>query len=323
MGSSSQLWSWARRARLMITMAPLYLIASVLQKQSRSQLSTLLPGCAAESRGTVSDLEHIAFAGDDFVEDRVDEEAEDQARNQSGNHDDSERFLRVTADAGGHGGGKQAEAGDERGHHDGAKAKERGFERGVADAFAFETKFVDIADEDDGGLDGDAEQRQQTQDAGDADGCVRKLEGDERTDGLSQDDPESDGDGELEVAVEREENHEDKQKRERTDDPELRLGFEQLAVFTAPIQVIALGKRDGFFDGGLAGVNGSLEVAALHGKLNADVARIVFTIDEGRTSAFLDAGELGQRDLLARGSGNEEIADVSDAGAVLRLHAND
>src|SRR5580704_622946 len=35
MGSSSQLWSWARRARLMITMSPLYLTASVLQKRAR------------------------------------------------------------------------------------------------------------------------------------------------------------------------------------------------------------------------------------------------------------------------------------------------
>jgi len=50
------------------------------------------------------DLEDVAFAGDCFVEDRVDEEAEKQAGEQAGDDDNSEGFLCVAADAGGHGG---------------------------------------------------------------------------------------------------------------------------------------------------------------------------------------------------------------------------
>jgi hypothetical protein len=69
-------------------------------------------------------LEVVAFAGGYFVQDGVDEEAEDQARDEAGDHDDGEGLLCVAADAGGHGGGEQAEAGDQGGHHDGAQAQQ-------------------------------------------------------------------------------------------------------------------------------------------------------------------------------------------------------
>src|SRR5208282_2714800 len=81
-------------------------------------------------------------------------------------------------------------------------------------------------------------------------------------------------------------------------------------------------KSDSFIDGSLAGVDGALEVAPFHGKLNADVAGIILPIDEGSAGAFLDGGELRERNLLAGGSGNEEISDVARAGTILRLHSN-
>jgi hypothetical protein len=102
-------------------------------------------------------LEDVAVAGNDFVEDGIDEEAEQEAGDKAGNDDDGERLLRVAADTCGHGSGEKAEAGDERGHHNGAKAQERGAECGFADTFAFEAELVDVADEDDGGFDGDTE----------------------------------------------------------------------------------------------------------------------------------------------------------------------
>ena len=43
-------------------------------------------------------LQNIAFAGDHLVKHRVDEEAQQKARNQSGNNDDGERLLRIGAD---------------------------------------------------------------------------------------------------------------------------------------------------------------------------------------------------------------------------------
>src|SRR4029077_7361811 len=73
----------------------------------------------------------------------------------------------------------------------------------------------------------------------------------------------------------------------------------------------------------LAGVDDTFEVAALNRKLNTNVARIIFAIDEGCARTFLNGGELGEGNLLACGSGDEQIANVACAGAVLRLHSND
>ena len=146
--------------------------------------------------------------GDHFIEDWVDEEAEDQSREQPGDDDDGEGFLRVAAHAGGHGGGKKAQASHQRGHHDGAQAKERSFPRGFADAFALQAKFVDVAHQNDRGFDGDAQQGEKPKGAGDAERRVRELEGDQSADGFGENHAESDGDGEFEVAVEREKNHE-------------------------------------------------------------------------------------------------------------------
>src|SRR5690242_14536423 len=86
--------------------------------------------------------------------------------------------------------------------------------------------------------------------------------------------------------------------------------------------MIAFGEMDGLGDSSLARVDSAFQVAALDGKLNANVAGIVLAIDEGCAGAFLNGGELGERDLLAGRGGNEEIADVVGAGAVLRLHAD-
>src|ERR1700745_226508 len=103
-----------------------------------------------ESLRTRLDLEAVAFAGGYFVQDRIDEEAEDQARDESGDDDDGEGFLRVAAYAGRHGGGEQAEAGYESGHHDGAEAQERSFACGLANGGAFKAQLVGITDEAEG-----------------------------------------------------------------------------------------------------------------------------------------------------------------------------
>jgi hypothetical protein len=96
------------------------------------------------------DLEAVGVAGYYFVEDGVDEEAEDQTRDEAGHDDDGERLLRVAANAGGHGGGKQAEAGNESGHHDGARAEKSSFAGGFADGAALDAQLIDVADENDG-----------------------------------------------------------------------------------------------------------------------------------------------------------------------------
>ncbi len=75
--------------------------------------------------------------GDEFVKDRVDEKAEEQAGEKSRDDDDGEGFLRVAANTRGHGGGKKSEASDQGGHHDRPQPKQRGFERGLTNVFAF------------------------------------------------------------------------------------------------------------------------------------------------------------------------------------------
>jgi hypothetical protein len=106
---------------------------------------------------TTSHLEHVAFPRHHLVQHGIDEESDEEAGDEAGHDDDGEGTLRVGADAGGERGGQQAEAGDERGHHDGTEAQERGFARGGTDSHAFSAQLVDVGDEDDGGLDGDAE----------------------------------------------------------------------------------------------------------------------------------------------------------------------
>ena len=66
----------------------------------------------------------------------------------------------------------------------------------------------------------------------------------------------------------------------------------------------------------------AFQVAAFHGKLNADVARIILAIDEGSAGGFADGGEFGERNLLPRGCGNQQIADVPGIRTELWFHSN-
>ena len=233
------------------------------------------------------DLKYIAFAGDDFVQDGVDKKAEQQTGDEARDDDNGEWLLRVAADASGHGGGKKAEAGDESGHHDRAEAQEGGVARSLPNGTAFETKFVDVADENYGSFDADAHESEKAKDAGNAEGSVGQLEGDERAEGFGDDDADGDGKREFEVVVQGKKDEEDQKYGERADDIELGLGFEKFAVFAAPIKMVALRERDVFGDGGLAGLDDALEIAAGDGKLDVDVARIAFAIDERSAGGLL------------------------------------
>ncbi len=121
--------------------------------------------------------------------------------------------MRVAADAGGHCGGEQAQACDESGHHDWTEAEKRGFSRGFADGGAFFAQFVDVADEDDGSFDADAEQREKAEAAGNTERRVREFKRDECADGFGKNDAERDRDRKFEIAVEREKNQENEQNR--------------------------------------------------------------------------------------------------------------
>ena len=69
-------------------------------------------------------LKDVAFAGDQFVQHRVHEKADEEPGDQPGHYDDSERLLGVRTDAGRQGRRQQSETGHQGGHHDGPKSKE-------------------------------------------------------------------------------------------------------------------------------------------------------------------------------------------------------
>jgi len=132
-----------------------------------------------------------------------------------------------------------------------------------------------------------------------------EFESDECADGFGEDNAECDGDRKFQVTLQREQNHENEKYGQRADEIELRFGFEQFAIFAAPFHAIALGQADGVGNILLALLDDSFEIASFHGKLNSDVARVIFAIDERGAGGFLNGGQFGKRNLLAGGSGNE------------------
>src|ERR1035437_9012838 len=106
-----------------------------------------------------SDLQDVSITGDHFIQDRVNEEAEKEPRNQTRDDYDRKRLLSVRADAGRKRRRQKAQTGYECGHHDGSQAQERSLARCRADVFVFETQFVDVREKDNGRLDRNAHQR--------------------------------------------------------------------------------------------------------------------------------------------------------------------
>ena len=76
-----------------------------------------------------------------------------------------------------------------------------------------------------------------------------EFQGNKRTNRLSHDHAEDDRDREFEIAVEREKDKKNQENSERSDDGKLSLGLQKFTVFAAPIETVALRKRDAFGDG--------------------------------------------------------------------------
>ena len=104
---------------------------------------------------------------------------------------------------------------------------------------------------------------------------------------------------------------------------QLVLGREQLVVLAAPREPVSGGQRFlNVGDGLLAGVHRALQVASFHAVLHADVARVVFAIDERRAAGLVNIGQRAQRNLLPRGRAHQQVADLLRTLAELRLHAH-
>lgn len=163
-------------------------------------------------------MQDIALAGHHFIEDRVYKESDQQSGKQSGHNHDCKWLLRVGADASGKRGGQKTKASYQRGHHDGAQSKQRRLARGRADIHVFKPKFIDVGNQDHGGFNGNAHQREQSQHGTYAEGRMRQLQGNQRADRFGHNHTERDRHGEFEIAIKREQNQKDEDKSQRAND---------------------------------------------------------------------------------------------------------
>src|SRR5579872_3167648 len=150
---------------------------------------------------------------------------------------------------------------------------------------------------------------------------MRKFESDQRAYRFGHDDAQRDADGKFQISIQREQNHKNQDDRQGANEGKLRLRLQELAVLAAPFQAVALRQGDGFADRGLTIAHRALKIATFDGILHADVAGIVFAVDERRAISLLDAGQLAERKLLAIGRAHQQVANFLGAAAELRLHA--
>ncbi len=179
------------------------------------------------------------WPGDQRIQRRHQEDADQQPREQASDDDQGEGFLGVGADAGRHGRRQQSKGSYERGHHDRAQAEDGGLAGRLGDAEAALAELVRIGDEDHGRLHRDAEQRNEADAGGYGERSVRDLQCQQSADRIREHDREYGDHGELEVRVEHEQQHEDHHQRDRHDDLELLSGSSVVLVFAAPDDPVA------------------------------------------------------------------------------------
>src|SRR5579864_399526 len=109
---------------------------------------------------------------------------------------------------------------------------------------------------------------------------MRELKGDQRTHRLRHDYVERDGQWKFEIAVQRKQNEKNQQDSQRPHNGELLLGGDELIVLSAPRNLIAAGNLHTLFYGLLPLFHCPLQVAVLNAVLHADIAPVIFAIDE-------------------------------------------
>src|SRR5579863_1759754 len=151
---------------------------------------------------------------------------------------------------------------------------------------------------------------------------MREFQRNQRSHWFGHDDAQGNGDRKFEVSVKRKQDHENQHYGERADEIHLRLRLEKLAVFPAPFHPVTLRQGHDFLDRGLAVLHRPFQITSLHAVLHADIAGVVFAIDERRAASLADTGELAQGNLLSVWSPNQQIPDLMRTAPELRLHAH-
>ena len=127
-----------------------------------------------------SHLQYVALARHQFVQHWIHKKSQNQSRDQSRHDHDRERFLRVGTNSRGKCGRQQAQTRHQRGHHDRPQPQQRCFARRGPNVLMFQPQFVDVRNQNHGGLYRDPHQRQQSQHGRHAERRMRQLQCNQR-----------------------------------------------------------------------------------------------------------------------------------------------
>src|SRR5262249_48845875 len=116
---------------------------------------------------------------------------------------------------------------------------------------------------------------------------------------------------------------EDDQNADGAGDLQTPQGFLHFLKLAGDYVVIPGGQSYLRFDPRLDFIDHALQVAPADAEFDRDVSRVVFAVDERRAGLPGDFRELLERDALAVGRVDQDVADRFEALAVLRQEAHD
>ncbi len=102
-----------------------------------------------------------------------------------------------------------------------------------------------------------------------------------------------------------------------------RCSFLQAVVFAGPLNVIALAEMNLFIEPALDILNRAGKIAAAHAEFHRDVALAVLAVDHERAFVKRDVGDLAERDAIALGCGQQDVANGFGRAAKFRLVTHD
>src|SRR5882724_4380730 len=128
---------------------------------------------------------------------------------------------------------------------------------------------------------------------------MRQLQSNQRAYRFRHNHSERNRHWEFEIPIQRKQNHENQDNRQRPNKIHLLLGFKELRVLTTPVHGVTLGQFYNFSDSSLSIEHRSFQIATFDAVLHADVSRIVLAVNKRRTIPLSNIRQLAQRNLLS------------------------
>src|SRR5262245_18665197 len=233
-----------------------------------------------------------------------------------------QRALRFRTDARGDRRGQQPDRGRQRRHQHRAHSQLGAALDGLAQRRAFLAQLLDLRDQDHAVQHIDAEQRKEADSRRDAEvrsgneqrkhaAGHRERHHAEKQRRIAQ---------AAESAVKQEEDDQDADGNGDRQPAQRLLQFLKLARYFV---VVFGGQLYLRLDPRLDVFNRALQVSPSDAEFDRDVTLVVFAVNEGRAGLFVDLGQLFERDALALGRVDLDVADRFDALAKLRQESHD